>query len=61
MTGLVSLKRLILGGEVFPSDDRVIKQLLSTNQIDVFNIYGITELSCWSTLHRVQTKDLMYV
>ncbi|CAH1276512.1 unnamed protein product [Diabrotica balteata] len=45
-----SLRLLALGGELFPKSllkfDRDKKLLL-------FNLYGVTELSCWATVHQI--------
>lgn len=50
----------MLGGEQFPSTREVMQwqnwSEPSTKRI--FNIYGITEMSCWSMLHEVTKEDL---
>ncbi|XP_014259189.1 acyl-CoA synthetase family member 4 [Cimex lectularius] len=49
-----SLKSLILGGEEFPTwKDVKTWGLKKDNKINVFNIYGITEVSCWASCKRV--------
>ncbi|KAL9926658.1 aminoadipate-semialdehyde dehydrogenase [Glossina fuscipes fuscipes] len=52
-----TLRCLILGGEEFPSYAELLDWLpQTTNQLfnkRVFNIYGITEVSCWSTICEV--------
>lgn len=53
---LKSLRRLILGGEQFPNDARMEKLIQSS--VEVYNIYGITEMSCWSSCHLVNLDDL---
>ncbi|XP_002074263.4 beta-alanine-activating enzyme [Drosophila willistoni] len=52
-----TLRVLLLGGEPFPNCDELVtwmdpRVLL---QKRVCNIYGITEISCWSLLHIVRT------
>lgn len=46
-----SLKILILGGEPFPKLD--LKTWPFLKNVQVFNIYGITEVSCWASVHLV--------
>ncbi len=52
------LKTLVLGGESFVSNCEHMKKIIQNEKIKVFNIYGISELSCWSTYHLVREKDL---
>ncbi|KAH8410551.1 hypothetical protein KR009_001330, partial [Drosophila setifemur] len=52
-----SLRVLLLGGEIFPSNAELVtwmdpRVLL---QKHICNIYGITEISCWSLLHIVES------
>lgn len=45
---------LLLGGESFPSFQEMISWLPETFVLGskrIFNIYGITEVSCWSTMY----------
>lgn len=51
-----TLKTLTLGGEPFPYKNLTVKKLLKTG-VNVFNIYGLTELSCWSCIHKVKEID----
>ena len=51
------LKTLVIGGETFPSKCKSIKKLIQ-NGVNVFNIYGLTELSCWSSCHLVKEIEL---
>ncbi|CAH1398385.1 unnamed protein product [Nezara viridula] len=46
------LKNLILGGEEFPSINE-LKSWDLTKNINIYNIYGITEVSCWASLKQV--------
>lgn len=54
-----SLRCLLLGGEKLPSTN-----VLNTWQdwkhekaTKVFNIYGLTEMSCWSMMHEISSSD----
>jgi acyl-CoA synthetase len=51
---------LVLGGEAFPSTHPKVKALVK-NGTQVFNIYGITEMSCWATLQLVDENILKYL
>jgi hypothetical protein len=51
------LKNLVLGGEKFPQKCPIIRMLLERG-VKVWNIYGITELSCWSSIYPVKIEDL---
>ncbi|KAM7352015.1 aminoadipate-semialdehyde dehydrogenase isoform 2-T2 [Cochliomyia hominivorax] len=56
-----SLRCLILGGEAFPSklELKIWFPLdFSTLKKRIFNIYGITEVSCWSSIHELHIKNL---
>ncbi|XP_014291428.1 beta-alanine-activating enzyme isoform X2 [Halyomorpha halys] len=46
------LKNLILGGEEFPSVNELKSWNLIKN-INIYNIYGVTEVSCWASIKRV--------
>ncbi|XP_037958999.1 beta-alanine-activating enzyme-like [Teleopsis dalmanni] len=57
-----SLRNLILGGEQFPSVAE-LQNWFSINknqriQTRLFNIYGITEVSCWSTIYACELNRL---
>ena len=54
-----SLKSVALGGETFPTQLTSLKRLLKKG-IKIYNLYGITELSCWSSYHAVEESDLQY-
>ena len=54
------LKVLVLGGESFPFKCNIIKKIIN-NGVQVYNIYGITELSCWSSCHLLTLNDLEYI
>lgn len=50
------LKILVLGGEPFPP-----KILEYERSIKLFNIYGITEISCWATIYEVKSDNNIYL
>lgn len=52
------LKVLALGGERFPSKDIIKDLFLIMPEIQIFNIYGTSELSSWASIYQVQ-KDLI--
>lgn len=45
------LRILLLGGEKFPTD--LFKLKSKNNSTRIFNIYGITEISCWAFINEV--------
>ncbi|XP_065211794.1 beta-alanine-activating enzyme [Planococcus citri] len=47
-----NLRILILGGEQFPSLNYQMWPCL--RNLKIFNIYGITEVSCWASIHLVE-------
>ena len=49
-----SVKTLLIGGEVAPPSS-LIKTWLSNclSKVDVFSLYGISEVSCWASLKRL--------
>lgn len=51
---------LVLGGEAFPKSKEVEQWLDwdDPNRKRIFNIYGITEVSCWATMKEVTKYDL---
>jgi acyl-CoA synthetase len=52
-----SLRVLVLGGEPCPSL-QVLRQWKSReNKTEIFNAYGITEVSCWATFHKIVFQD----
>ncbi|XP_066488528.1 beta-alanine-activating enzyme isoform X2 [Tiliqua scincoides] len=48
-----SLRILALGGEAFPDLNVLRSWKGKGNKTHVFNIYGITEVSCWATCYQV--------
>ncbi|XP_069677713.1 beta-alanine-activating enzyme isoform X2 [Periplaneta americana] len=53
-----SLRVILLGGEQCPSLQILRRWKLKGNNTDVFNIYGITEVSCWATIHKVEIPNI---
>lgn len=58
MSDRSSLKTLVLGGEMFPplSEYSKWQNWESPLRKRIFNIYGITEVSCWSTIEEVNLQ-----
>ncbi|XP_069487719.1 beta-alanine-activating enzyme isoform X2 [Ambystoma mexicanum] len=48
-----SLRVLALGGEAFPALSVFKKWRDEGNQTHIYNLYGVTEVSCWATCYRV--------
>lgn len=42
---------LVLGGEPFPQED------IKVDQVQVFNVYGLTEMSCWQSMVQVDNRS----
>ncbi|XP_027238806.2 beta-alanine-activating enzyme [Penaeus vannamei] len=56
----LGLKVLALGGESFPKLS-VLKHWLGNNcKTRIFNIYGITEVSCWATIEEVNVDECLH-
>ncbi len=53
-----SLRVLILGGESFPPLSLIRRWRHPENRTRIFNIYGVTELSCWATIRELTATDL---
>ncbi|XP_021339198.1 acyl-CoA synthetase family member 4-like isoform X2 [Mizuhopecten yessoensis] len=51
------LKTLAFGGEKFPSISLLQKWRAPDNSTKFYNLYGTTEVSCWSTCYEVTDKD----
>ncbi|XP_057380679.1 beta-alanine-activating enzyme-like isoform X2 [Daphnia carinata] len=52
------LRTVVLGGEPFPTPMALEKFRASGNCTAFYNIYGITEASCWATLSKIEPNDL---
>ena len=48
------VKYLVLGGEIFPN---ISSNIFSKSTTQIFNVYGVTEMSCWQTLVHVKDAD----
>ncbi|XP_008831521.1 beta-alanine-activating enzyme isoform X2 [Nannospalax galili] len=53
-----SLRVLALGGEAFPSLNTLRSWRGEGNKTQIFNIYGITEVSSWATFYRIPEEIL---
>ncbi|KAM3875855.1 beta-alanine-activating enzyme [Diretmus argenteus] len=53
-----SLRLLALGGETCPSPALLRSWKHEGNKTDIYNIYGITEVSCWACCYQVQESLL---
>jgi acyl carrier protein len=53
---LTSLEQLFLGGETLPVP--LAKDLLGLVKGEVWNMYGPTETTIWSTTHRISTEEI---
>lgn len=53
-----SLRILLLGGEPFPKIDLLYEVKHPQNNTKIYNIYGITEVSCWASINEITMTDL---
>ncbi|XP_076224644.1 aminoadipate-semialdehyde dehydrogenase isoform X2 [Nomia melanderi] len=53
-----SLRVLLLGGEPFPKLDLLLQAKHPDNNTLIYNIYGITEVSCWASINEVTVSNL---
>ncbi|XP_078254494.1 beta-alanine-activating enzyme [Rhinoraja longicauda] len=53
-----SLRVLALGGEAFPSLHVLKGWREEGNKTQIFNLYGITEVSCWATYYKIPEETL---
>uniref|UniRef100_A0A8C4SG64 Aminoadipate-semialdehyde dehydrogenase n=1 Tax=Erpetoichthys calabaricus TaxID=27687 RepID=A0A8C4SG64_ERPCA len=58
LTADTSLRVLALGGEAFPSLVVVRNWRGKGNQTQFFNLYGITEVSCWATCFQIPENNI---
>ncbi|XP_028658083.2 LOW QUALITY PROTEIN: beta-alanine-activating enzyme [Erpetoichthys calabaricus] len=58
LTADTSLRVLALGGEAFPSLVVVRNWRGKGNQTQFFNLYGITEVSCWATCFQIPENNM---
>ena len=52
-----SLRVLAFGGEVCPPLSLLRRWRHPDNHTDLYNVYGITEVSCWATCHKIQLDN----
>ena len=55
LSGENFIKYVVLGGEIFPE---ISLKILYESSTKIFNVYGVTEMSCWQTLTQVSCVDL---
>ena len=48
-----SLRVLLIGGEECPTIGTLNNWKMKGNNTDIFNVYGITEVSCWASIHKI--------
>ncbi|VDM94534.1 unnamed protein product, partial [Onchocerca ochengi] len=54
--GRSTIRTIILGGEAFPIN--FIKRYhINDKFISLYNVYGITEVSCWASCHKIDWKE----
>lgn len=58
LSASTSLRVLALGGEAFPSLTVLQSWREVGNRTQIFNVYGITEVSSWATYYRIPEKIL---
>ncbi|XP_009205312.2 beta-alanine-activating enzyme isoform X2 [Papio anubis] len=58
LSATTSLRVLALGGEAFPSLTVLRSWRGEGNKTQIFNVYGITEVSSWATIYRIPEKIL---
>ncbi|KAF6128454.1 aminoadipate-semialdehyde dehydrogenase [Phyllostomus discolor] len=58
LSASTSLRVLALGGEAFPSLTVLRGWREEGNRTQIFNVYGITEVSSWATFYRIPEKIL---
>ncbi|KAM4854218.1 beta-alanine-activating enzyme isoform 2-T2 [Thomomys bottae] len=58
LSASTSLRVLALGGEAFPSLTVLSSWREEGNKTQIFNIYGITEVSSWATFYKIPEENL---
>ncbi|GFS17700.1 acyl-CoA synthetase family member 4 [Elysia marginata] len=54
-----NLRLLTLGGEQFPRAPELRLWLDPTNKTQLYNLYGVTEVSCWASCQQVDKHSLL--
>ena len=52
------LRIIVLGGEAFPALKTLSEYCSPGNSTVFYNIYGITEVSCWATLSKIESNEI---
>lgn len=52
-----TLRTIVLGGEPFPSFKTIEEYRSPGNSTTFYNIYGITEVSCWASLYKIDFHE----
>ncbi len=52
------LRVLAFGGEACPDLNTLKRWKHDENRTELYNLYGITEVSCWATVHRITRHEL---
>ena len=55
-----SLRILAMGGEKFPPLNVINLWREYGNRTKFYNLYGLTEVSCWSSCYKVTEEDFRY-
>ncbi|XP_034171725.1 aminoadipate-semialdehyde dehydrogenase isoform X1 [Osmia lignaria lignaria] len=55
-----SLKALVFGGEPFPKTELLLETKHPCNTTKIYNIYGITEVSCWASINEILVTNAEY-
>lgn len=58
LNNTTTLKKLLFGGEPCPSISKLRSWRESRNTTKFFNVYGITEVSCWASLEQVYISEV---
>ncbi|XP_024945723.1 beta-alanine-activating enzyme [Cephus cinctus] len=51
------LRILLIGGELFPKISIIEDMKHAANQTRIFNIYGVTEVSCWASINEIDLRN----
>ncbi|CAL1277471.1 unnamed protein product [Larinioides sclopetarius] len=52
-----NLRILAFGGEPCPSIDKIKRWKAKDNKTRIFNLYGLTEVSCWATCFEINLEE----
>lgn len=51
------LKVLAFGGETCPSIHKLLRWKSKGNKTEIYNLYGLTELSCWASCFKIDFES----